>query len=381
MKFIVASVVLMSISAMAEAEQAPSQNKAIAIAQAPQDQATAKVDLAIGVCQLVNSLGVNGRDDPLSPIYALSPAQDVSAYFSAAGSKKWLDYTKNVTVTLQQGSEHGTIKEERNSHFRYLPLANYLGPDNATFLVGIEGLKVKTVYHFKVIDGGAIGGTEGQDKKNCPKGISWEISSNSGSRSSPSSADSTKRALVVDNSTPLRSSPAASSEVVITLNLGAVAEILEFGKSETISGKAGRWVKVHTYRPTRYSTPDAFKDGWIFDAQLAYEESFKPVNRWEGPRTLYFGGGDYVNQISISTNGQYIREDSEIGKDSGKLFRMNDIYILRSNSKHSQSYGISNIKFPWDYFYRDQSGRFCEYSDIDESGVCPDGPIEGNGPQ
>jgi len=124
MKFTMVSifVVLTSISAMAEAEQALSQNKAIAIAQAPQDQATAKIDLAIGVCQLVNSLGVNGRDDPISPIYALSPAQDVSAYFSMAGNTKWLDYTKNVTVTLQQGTEHGTIKEERNTHFRYLPL-------------------------------------------------------------------------------------------------------------------------------------------------------------------------------------------------------------------------------------------------------------------
>jgi len=168
----------MSISAMTNAEQIPPQFSGVKITQVTQVQDATKIDLSIGVCQLINSISEGrGVDQWKSPTYAINPAQEVSGYFSKIGNPKWFDYTKNVTATMLTAPKHGTVKEEWNHNFRYLPLPGFLGPDSAIFLVGIEGLTVKTVYYFKVIDGGAIGGTEDQDKKNCPKGSLWKITS------------------------------------------------------------------------------------------------------------------------------------------------------------------------------------------------------------
>jgi hypothetical protein len=139
----------------------------------PQDQVAAKIDRTIGVCHLVNSLGVSGRDDPQSTIYVISPAETVSDYIK--GFEKQYVGLEGI-ITVLQRAEHGELKEEDRKYYRYTPAANYIGPDQATFLVEIGGLKVKAVYHFKVIDGGAIGGTEDNDKVNCPKGMFWKIS-------------------------------------------------------------------------------------------------------------------------------------------------------------------------------------------------------------
>jgi len=124
---------------------------------------------------MVNSLGVAGRDVPLSPVYVIAPGQTASDYFSLFENKN-ISYENNVKVVLQQGPEHGELKEDGGQYYRYTPIANYVGADHATFLVEIGGIKVKLVYNFKVIDGGAIGGTEIIDKKNCPKGWVWKIS-------------------------------------------------------------------------------------------------------------------------------------------------------------------------------------------------------------
>ena len=153
----------------------------VIIAQATQAQDTSGTDRTIGVCHLVNSLGVTGRDTPLSPVYVISPAATVSDYINMF--EKW-KVGLDGKATLLNGPEHGVLKEDGEvspwgQDYRYTPVANYIGADRATFLVEIGGLKVKVVYHLKVIDGGAIGGTEIQDKKNCPKGWVWKISTTS----------------------------------------------------------------------------------------------------------------------------------------------------------------------------------------------------------
>lgn len=161
-------VFLTSASAMAAAPQpAPFE-----IAQT--SQVSARTDRTIGVCHLVNSLGVSGRDDPLSPVYIINPSMAVRYYHAVAENKEF-GYENNGKVTLLQGPEQGTF-EMGTTGGRYRPNTNFIGSDRATFLVEIGGIKVKVVYHFKVIDGGAIGGTEEEDKQNCPKGRAWKIS-------------------------------------------------------------------------------------------------------------------------------------------------------------------------------------------------------------
>jgi hypothetical protein len=127
----------------------------------------------MAVCHLVNSLGIIGRDDPQSTVYVISPAETVSDYINRF-EKRYVGLEGKIT--LLQGAEHGELKEEGGKYFRYTPVVGYIGSDRATFLVEIGGLKVKAVYHFKIIDGGAIGGTEADDKQNCPKGMFWKIS-------------------------------------------------------------------------------------------------------------------------------------------------------------------------------------------------------------
>ncbi len=165
MKFSAISIVifLLSASAMAEAPQPSQRNQPILI------------DRTIGLCHLVNSTGVGSGSDPLSPIYVISPAESVRDYLGVI-EKKFFSYEKEIKVTLIQGPEHGILKAKASGDYRYTPEADYIGTDHATFLVEIGDLKVKGVYNLKVIDGGAIGGTEGQDKKNCPKGMYWKIS-------------------------------------------------------------------------------------------------------------------------------------------------------------------------------------------------------------
>jgi hypothetical protein len=168
-------IILSSASAMAESPQYSPQNQLIIINQASQAQAPEKYDHTIGVCHLFNSTGVDSGSDPLSPIYVISPAETVRDYLGVI-EKKFFSYENEIKVTLIQGPEHGILKAKASGDYRYTPEADYIGIDHVTLLVEIGGLKVKAVYNFKVIDGGAIGGTEGQDKKNCPKGMYWKIS-------------------------------------------------------------------------------------------------------------------------------------------------------------------------------------------------------------
>jgi len=146
----------------------------VVIAQATQAKDATKLDRTIGVCQLINSLTGDIGRDPQSLIYVIVPVLTVSDYINRF-EKRFVGLEGKAT--LLQGAAHGTVKDEGDQYYRYVPNLNYLGSDRATFLVEIGGLKVKVVYHLKVINGGAIGGTEADDKQNCPNGMFWKISS------------------------------------------------------------------------------------------------------------------------------------------------------------------------------------------------------------
>jgi len=131
----------------------------------------ANVDRTIGVCHLIDARP-ELRDGAVNHF---NPLRAVDYYFVTA-EQRFLG--RKGTVTLLQGPQHGTLEMGTLGGF-YRPATGYLGPDSATFLVEIGGLKVKAVYYFKVMSG-VPGGTEGydpyRDKDLCPNGEHWKIS-------------------------------------------------------------------------------------------------------------------------------------------------------------------------------------------------------------
>jgi hypothetical protein len=59
--------------------------------------------------------------------------------------------------------------------YAYLPEAGYVGKDQATMLVEVNGIKVKVEYFFQAIPG--VTGNDGGAEYCAPKGMFWKISS------------------------------------------------------------------------------------------------------------------------------------------------------------------------------------------------------------
>ena len=92
------------------------------------------------------------------------------------------DIYNAAKISISQGPSHGKLEDERGGDYRYVPTPDYYGQDRATLLVEIGGRKVKVVYFFNVLPGVPGGTDEGapqEDKKYCPKGEIWKISSTS----------------------------------------------------------------------------------------------------------------------------------------------------------------------------------------------------------
>jgi hypothetical protein len=157
----------------------PPQYAPVVIAQAPQAQPPTqqdgvKIDRTIGVCHLIQ----NPPIPPGTAVNVISPLGSTSDYFNKL-EQRWVGLEGKVTVL--QGPEHGALEDVGSGYFGYQPTPDYRGPDRATLLVDIGGLKVKVMYFFKV-EASAWGGTEGydpyEDKDNCPQGRMWKISLN-----------------------------------------------------------------------------------------------------------------------------------------------------------------------------------------------------------
>ena len=121
----------------------PPQYAPVMIAQAPLAQpqtqtGSAKVDRAIGVCHLIQ----NPPIPPLTAVNVLSPLRAGQEYLNSFEQQ----YPElKGTVAVLQGPEHGELKVTPSGNYRYHPISNYYGPDRATFLVEIGGVKVKTI--------------------------------------------------------------------------------------------------------------------------------------------------------------------------------------------------------------------------------------------
>jgi hypothetical protein len=155
---------------MVDMPDVPPQYAPVMIVQVSQAKQSAdKADHTIGVCSLVGN--------PMRPeaINGVGPIAAATAYFLNAGNHEAVG---RAVVRVLSNPQHGTLEPNADAPggYVYLPKTGYFGPDRATFLVEMRGKTVRMEYFFKVSDGGADGDYE--DKKLCPKGISWKISSN-----------------------------------------------------------------------------------------------------------------------------------------------------------------------------------------------------------
>ncbi|OGS97383.1 MAG: hypothetical protein A3H31_10810 [Gallionellales bacterium RIFCSPLOWO2_02_FULL_57_47] len=147
--------------------------------KSPQSPLTAKLDHTIGVCQLID----NPPIPPGTAANAMNPIVAVWGYLQTVEKLTSAQLTDKMFITakstLLQGAVHGTLEYLGEGYFVYHPTLDYLGADHSTVLVKIGGLKVKVVYHFKMISGGRDekdGPGSYEDKKNCPNGAMWKIS-------------------------------------------------------------------------------------------------------------------------------------------------------------------------------------------------------------
>ncbi len=145
------------------------------------EKTNTKFNYAIGTCHLIQ----NPPGSPISAANYLAPIGRASNYLEKQKNKK-LEW-KQWQVKILEQPKFGSV-ETSDKNTIYHPMKNYFGTDKATFLVQIDDYKIKTVYYFKVMT--EIAGTDGydayEDKKNCPKGLMWEISP---SASNPVSLD------------------------------------------------------------------------------------------------------------------------------------------------------------------------------------------------
>src|SRR2546422_4473385 len=142
----------------------PPQYAPVVIAQASQAQDPAKTDRTIGVCHLIDAR----PELRLGAVNTFSPLRAANYYLKTV-ERQFVGIEGKVT--LLQEPMHGELEGDDKGNYLYLAKPEYLGPDRATFLVEIGGLKVKAVYYFKVMSG-VPGGTEGydpyRDKNLCP---------------------------------------------------------------------------------------------------------------------------------------------------------------------------------------------------------------------
>jgi hypothetical protein len=166
---------------MIDMPDVPPQYAPVVIAQASQaKQGSATTGRTIGVCHLIENPPI-----PLkNAVNSLSPALSLWTYLEKRERLRLEPLTTDIynaaKISISQGPGHGKLEDEGGGDFRYAPTPDYHGQDRATLLVEIGGFKVKVIYFFNVLRGVPGGTDEGvpqEDKKYCPKGEMWKISS------------------------------------------------------------------------------------------------------------------------------------------------------------------------------------------------------------
>jgi len=165
----------------------PPQYAPVLVAEAPKTPAPVSLERTIGVCHLID----NRPELVLGAVNAFTPVRAVNYYFKTI-ENNYLGL--KGTTTLLEGPKHGELEDlgsvvkDRGEifdsgarNYAYRAKGDYIGPDQATFLVEIGGYKVKAVYHFKVMQSVPHGGEQGNpytEKEYCPNGRVWKISLN-----------------------------------------------------------------------------------------------------------------------------------------------------------------------------------------------------------
>jgi hypothetical protein len=158
---------------------APPQYTRVVVAQTVQPAAQDTVR-AIGVCHPIE----NKSESRLSAVNGFSPVLSAIAYleeFEQQVINKRADFLsifKTARMTLLQAPEHGELLLDSDSGAYFSSDYTYEGLDRATVLVEVGGYKVKVIYRFvlmKNVPGSSDQGTATDDKKICPNGYRWKI--------------------------------------------------------------------------------------------------------------------------------------------------------------------------------------------------------------
>src|SRR5262249_33505744 len=99
----------------------------------------------VGVCAPIeNSDAARGTAQQ-----TISPDVIARAYMRGIEHRPMND---GALITALTGPAHGSLQDLGQGAFRYTPHEGYVGPDRATLLAEGDGLKIKLVYFFNVLE-------------------------------------------------------------------------------------------------------------------------------------------------------------------------------------------------------------------------------------
>jgi hypothetical protein len=164
--------------------EVPPQYAPVLVAEVPKTPAPASLERTIGVCHAID----NKPDAQLAAVNTFTPVLSATYYFERLESNY---LGEKGATTLLEGPKHGELEDlgtfvredDRRidsgaRNYAYRAKGDYIGPDQATFLVEIGGYKVKVIYHFAVMPGVSGSFDPRKDKEHCPNGYIWKISLN-----------------------------------------------------------------------------------------------------------------------------------------------------------------------------------------------------------
>jgi hypothetical protein len=154
----------------------PPQYTQMIVAQAPQpEQGAKKPDRVIGFCGLVEN-PIRKVNQQYSAVNSVDPTGAAQVYFESVEHR---DIRGPGLVAVSRNPQHGSLEpatsEANDRTYVYLPKPGYLGSDRATFLVELSGRKIRVEYFFRVME--SVPEAEHNDKRLCPRGLVWKISS------------------------------------------------------------------------------------------------------------------------------------------------------------------------------------------------------------
>ena len=164
----------------------PSQT--VMVAQVNKARTGSQSEHVLGLCIAVPTFQTPPPPEE-SGEYVLSLPVDAQNYFTTYENKTVPD---TGTVSVLSQPKHGTLEAAEGGVYVYLPNPGYLGKDGATFLVDVNGQKVKVIYFIRVIEGHAESDS-GRFAALCKNGDMWQISA------LPTDLQSDARKLVLES--------------------------------------------------------------------------------------------------------------------------------------------------------------------------------------